>query len=172
MCCGPDGTRAPQSAEQSLEYAVKAAYLAKFVPFIDWPDGTFTSPGAAINICVLGGDPFRRGPGQSRRGAIVTGERPLAVRRLASPDPASRLPDSVFGRTTEAVAKPACKDQRDRPVVTVTVRQDVAGIISFVIDGNHVRFDIDNDAATHSGVHISSKLLSLAHAMKRPQAAP
>ena len=29
-------------AAPSLEYAVKAAYLPKFIPFITWPDGAFS----------------------------------------------------------------------------------------------------------------------------------
>jgi len=39
-------------------------------------------------------------------------------------------------------------------------------VISFVIDANHVRFDIDNASAAQTGVVISSKLLNLAHAVK------
>jgi hypothetical protein len=39
-------------------------------------------------------------------------------------------------------------------------------MISFVIEANHVRFDIDDASAAQGGVVISSKLLSLAHAVK------
>jgi hypothetical protein len=39
------------------------------------------------------------------------------------------------------------------------------GVISFVVIANHVRFDIDNAAAEDAGLRISSKLLSLAHAV-------
>lgn len=55
------------------------------------------------------------------------------------------------------------------PVLTVTdeaTHPADRGIISFVIADNHVRFDIDDAAAAQSGLVISSKLLSLAHAVK------
>ena len=39
-------------------------------------------------------------------------------------------------------------------------------MISFVIEDNHVRFDIDDAMAAEGGLAISSKLLGLAHAVK------
>jgi hypothetical protein len=54
-----------------------------------------------------------------------------------------------------------------RPVMTVTDSGMRAhGIISFVVIDNHVRFDIDDDAARRVGLSISSKLLTLAHAVR------
>jgi YfiR/HmsC-like len=41
------------------------------------------------------------------------------------------------------------------------------GIISFVMQDNHVRFDIDDAGAETSGLRISSKLLELAHNVSR-----
>jgi hypothetical protein len=56
---------------------------------------------------------------------------------------------------------------RGRPVVTVTDSGlSVHGMISFVIENNHVRFDIDDALAAEGGLVISSKLLGLAHAVK------
>ena len=57
---------------------------------------------------------------------------------------------------------------KGKPVVTVTDSGLKAhGVISFVIEDNHVRFDIDDAAAAAGGLMISSKLLGLAHAVKR-----
>lgn len=41
------------------------------------------------------------------------------------------------------------------------------GVISFVIEANHVRFDIDDAEAGQDGLVISSKLLGLAHAVRQ-----
>ena len=78
--------RAPAAGDASLEYAVKAAYLPKFVPFINWPEAAFASPAAPVNICVLGADPFG-GKLDQEAAALKAGERPVAVRHLAEPDP-------------------------------------------------------------------------------------
>ena len=41
-----------------LEYAVKAAYLYKFAPFVEWPAAAFASPSSPFQLCILGRDPF------------------------------------------------------------------------------------------------------------------
>jgi len=146
-------------AQSNLELAVKAAYLAKFVPFIDWPDGVFANAGSPVNICVLGGDPF--GAVLDRAAGAGNGGRPLAVRRLVSPELAGSC--QILYLAGGASLPVGLKE---RPVVTVT-EAGGGGMIDFVIDRNHVRFDIDDDAAAHSGLRISSKLLSLAHSVKR-----
>ncbi|HEX4194730.1 MAG TPA: YfiR family protein, partial [Stellaceae bacterium] len=40
--------------DRSLEYAVKATYLYKFVPFVAWPSNTFASPASRFDICIIG----------------------------------------------------------------------------------------------------------------------
>src|SRR4051812_42915204 len=41
------------------EYAVKAAYLYKFAPFVQWPPASL-APGEPLQLCVVGADPFGR----------------------------------------------------------------------------------------------------------------
>jgi hypothetical protein len=155
-------------AQTSLELAIKATYLYKFGPFVDWPAAAFDSPTSTVNICVVGVDPFGAVLDQA-----VTGQRlaqhPIAVRRLLGPEPHCHI---AFIAGTDAFVAQALDALRGTPVLTVT---DVApgnashGIVNFVIDGNHVRFDIDADAAARNGISISSKLLSLARSV-RPRA--
>jgi len=157
----------PLKAVPSLEYAVKAAYLPKFIPFITWPDGAFAGADAPFTICLLGQDRFGGKLDQAAVG-LRAGDHAVQVRHLARPDPSANcqlifLPagsDPAFVRgTLDAV--------RGRPVVTVTDSGlSVHGMISFVIESNHVRFDIDDAMAGEAGLAISSKLLGLAHAVK------
>ena len=42
----------------SLKLEVKAAYLAKFAPFVVWPQTAFANPSAPLVLCVQGDDPF------------------------------------------------------------------------------------------------------------------
>jgi hypothetical protein len=150
-------------ADVSLEYAVKAAYLPKFVPFITWPEGTFESPNAPVTICVLGNDPFG-GKLEQAAGGMKSGDRAIAVRYLPAPDASCQM---VFlGK--DDVAEGTLDAMKGRPVVTVTDSGLKArGMISFLIDANHVRFDIDAAAAAQDGLAVSSKLLGLAHAVKQ-----
>src|SRR5687767_6577948 len=45
-------------ADEPSEYAVKAAYLAKFPSYVEWPPAAFDAPDSPVVICVVGDDPF------------------------------------------------------------------------------------------------------------------
>jgi hypothetical protein len=153
-------------ADASLEYAVKAAYLPKFIPFITWPETAFASSTAPVTICVLGNDPFG-GKLQETAGAARSGDRLIVVRRLAAPDPNASC-HLLFLSGDAAVAEGTLDAMKGKPVVTVTDSGLKAhGVISFLTEANHVRFDIDDAAAAQNGLVISSKLLGLAHAVKQ-----
>jgi len=158
---------APAWGDTSLEYAVKAAYLPKFVPFITWPEGTFESSSAPVNICVLGSDPFG-GKLDHDVAGLRAGDRWIAVRHLPEPDGGVSCQILFLGSGVDpAVVDGTLDAMKGQPVVTVTdsgVKSH--GIISFVMDANHVRFDVDDAAAAEGGLTISSKLLSLAHAVR------
>lgn len=154
---------AAAQADVSLEYAVKAAYLVKFIPFIEWPDSALPAA-TPFNLCILGTDPFGASLDKAAAGQKV-GDHILAVHRMAAAEP-------VTGCHILFVADPAMESAlagtQGKPVVTVTDSgMHIRGIISFAVVDNHVRFDIDDDAAQASGIVISSKLLDLARAVKR-----
>jgi hypothetical protein len=163
---------APARSDTSLEYAVKAAYLPKFVPFITWPEGTFASAAAPVNICVLGTDPFA-GKLDQEAGALKAADRPVAVRHLSEADVQASCQLLFLGDGNDPALVAGTLDaMKGRPVVTVTDSGFKAhGVIAFVIEANHVRFDIDDAQAAQDGLTISSKLLGLAHAV-RPRGQP
>lgn len=153
-------------AEVSLEYAVKAAYLPKFIPFITWPDSSFTAPDAPVTICVLGADPFG-GKLEQAAGELKSGDRTITVRHLPASTEVASCQVIFLDKADETAAEGVLDAVKDKPVVTVTDSGLKAhGVISFVIEANHVRFDIDQAAAAQGGMSISSKLLSLARAVK------
>ena len=157
----------PLNAAPSLEYAVKAAYLPKFIPFITWPDGAFAGADAPFTICVLGRDRFEGKLDQAATG-LRSGDHPVQVRHLAGPDPSANC-ELIFlpAGSDTALVQGTLDAMRGRPVVTVTDSGlTVHGMISFVIENNHVRFDIDDAMAAEAGLAISSKLLGLAHAVR------
>ena len=157
---------APLAATQSdsVEYAVKATYLYKFAPFVEWPRGTFPSPTSPVTLCIVGDDPFGATLDRALAGQSV-GQRPIELRRRRTAERDSGchimyIAGSAAQSVTEALAV-----VRGTPVLTITnsVREGRAkGIIHFVIAENRVRFEIDDYAAAQSGLAISSKVLALA----------
>jgi hypothetical protein len=161
LCAGATAARAQGD---SLEFAVKATYLYKFAPFVEWPLGAFKTPTAPFMICIVGDDPFGEVIDRAIAGQRLA-EHPMVVDRMATYDTA-RTCHVLYAmgsetQPTEAILPLA----RGLPVLTVTdaARGNAAkGIIHFVVANNRVRFEIDDAAAARHELRISSKLLSLA----------
>src|SRR6266850_7125424 len=69
-------------APKATEYQVKAAYLANFSKFVEWPAKVAKSE--SFNICVLGQDPFGMALDAAVAGETINGI-PIAAKRISSP---------------------------------------------------------------------------------------
>lgn len=164
----------PARAQTQAEYSIKAVYLTKFAPFIEWPDRAFASGSAPVTICVIGEDPF--GNVLDKAAAASTGGRSLTVRRIATLDTSdvAVLSGCQIAYVNDPLTGLDVLDAlKAKPVVTVTDSgMRVHGVISFVMQDNHVRFDIDDSLAERNGIHFSSKLLELARTVTRKGEGP
>jgi hypothetical protein len=163
------GVAAPTRAEPSLELAVKATYLYKLAPFVNWPAQAFVAPNAPLTICVQGADPFGALLDQAASGQAVDGH-PVAVRRVARLDATSGCQIAFVAGGPAQTQAQALSAVDGAPVLTVT--DEARGgapksIVHLLLDAGKVRFSIDAAQADRNGVAISSKLLALAVAVKR-----
>jgi hypothetical protein len=146
-----------------LEYAVKAAYLTKFGIYVEWPGATFPSPDSPINLCIVGEDPF--GPALDKAASNQhIGTRAITIRRLKTVTRESGCQILYIGSTDAAYIEKAIEAIRGSAVLTVTDVDSAMtmGVINFVIQDNHVHFNVDESAATQNDLTLSAKLLSLA----------
>lgn len=146
-----------------LEYAVKAAYLTKFGIYVEWPGTTFSSPDSPINLCIVGEDPF--GPALDKAAANQhIGTRAIAIRRLKTVTRESGCQILYIGGTDTAYVEKAIETIRGSAVLTVTDVDSAMtmSVINFVIQDNHVHFNVDESAAAQNDLALSAKLLSLA----------
>jgi hypothetical protein len=159
------------AGDNSVEYAVKGVYLYKLLAFVDWPASVFPAPNSPIVICILGRDPF----GAALDKMVVDqriGAHPVSIRRNVTAGDVSCQVAFVDFADPQAESD-ALRGFGGKPVLTVTDSNAPApGVIGFVLEKNHVRFDIDDDTATKDGLAISSKLLDLARNVKPRKAAP
>lgn len=161
------------AADGSLEYAVKATYLYKLVPFVEWPGYAHESESSSIGLCIVGDDPFETMLDRAVAGQQLGG-RPFSIHRMRTVDPAARCHVMFLGGSEQPVAA-ALRAARGLPVLTVTdaaTDPQARGIVNFVLVGGRVRFEIDAAAAAESGIAISSKLLSLAVAVRQERGDP
>lgn len=153
----------------SLEYAVKATYLYKFGIYVEWPGTTFSNPSTALNLCLVGDDPFGSTLDTAVSGQRVDG-RAIVVRRLKTVGRDSGCHILYIGNSETQRTNQVIEAIRGSGVLTVSdSRGTSVGIINFVIKDNRVRFNIDEDAAAQNGLVISSKLLGLALSVKPRQ---
>jgi len=154
------------AGQPSTEYRIKAAFLYNFTSFVTWPD----DPAGAsdFTLCVLGEDPFGRLL-DKLTGKSVKGKQ-LIVRRLGNQALLDQCKLVFISATSSDQIGGALALLQELPVLTVSdVRgfTNQGGIIEFRIIANKVRFDINLNAAESAGLHISSKLLSLATRFRR-----
>ena len=147
----------------SLEYAVKASYLYKFAPFVEWPPRAFAAPDGPLRICISGIDPFGAMLADAVKGQQVEGH-PMTVEHPDTPAAMAQCHILFVGRSDDRPPAELLRAVAGRPVLTVTDRSRgvAGGMIEFTFVDGRVRFVIDNAAATANGVQISSKLLQLA----------
>jgi hypothetical protein len=151
------------AAAQPSEAAVKAAFLAKFPAYVDWPASLRLAPNAPITLCIVGGDPFGRNIDDIVRGQQIDGH-PIAVKRFSGSAGADGCQVAyVDGNATRGTAD-LLHALEGKPVLTVTDARagPSRGMIHFVVDGGRVRFHIDETAAQGAGLALNARLLAIA----------
>jgi hypothetical protein len=145
--------------ETSRAQALKAAFLFNFLRFVEWPQGARPAP----VLCVAAAEETASVLEEALTGKRVDGLE-VRVRALSSPDPGGCA--IVFVPAGSTAAWPPVQQRIScRPVLAVGETPgflEMGGSIALLPDGNRLRFDVNREAATCSGLRISSRLLSLA----------
>jgi hypothetical protein len=150
------------------EYQVKAAFLYTLARFVEWPPQSFSSPSAALAICILGNDPFGSFLDDTVRGKTVGG-RPLAVYRFANL-PAANECRILFIAASERLRMSALLVPLGATgVLTVGDTAEftaAGGIIGLLLEGDQISLQVNLAAAEKAKLQISSRVLSLAALVK------
>lgn len=149
------------AAAQALEHEVKAAYLYRFLSFIEWPNTAFSRPDSPLVIGVLAADDVL---GELRNivpGRVVQG-RPVAVQRVRQGESLSGLHVLYVG--SGASSQLARLEHRRGLLVVSDAHSGLehGAVVNFVRSEERLRFEVALDAAERRGLKISSRMLSVA----------
>ena len=158
---GGHGGRAQTTEE---EYRVKAAFIFHFAQLVDWPTDTTTDTENSLFVCTLGEDPFQ-GMLESTVAGKVIGNRVMRVRHLGQAQDAQSCQILFIGRAQSKRIPQLVAGLRNAPILTVGETEgflEAGGMIRFLLEGNKVRFEINEQAAESARLKIGSRLLILA----------
>jgi YfiR/HmsC-like len=169
----------PLQAQNSLalEYRTKANFLSKFPSFIGWPENALPPGQAPFLLCVFGDFSLGTSLAEITRGTAIH-ERCVEIRWVRKEQElkscqilfVSRSEQKKYGQVLEAV--------RGQGVLTVGETAeflDAGGIVSFSMEEEKLKFDINLDEANRAHLRFSSRLLALARRVEtrqRPGVAP
>ncbi len=163
----------PANADDiAVERALKATFLVRFGAYVAWPSEAFATLNGAVNICIVGDDPFGALIDDAIAGEQVDGRR-LRVVRLQAISSDSECHIAYFAGSTSQSTSDALAAVEDAPVLTVTdaeFESSARGAIHFVVEDDRVRFHIDEAAAAKSDLALSSRLLGVALSVQRRSA--
>jgi hypothetical protein len=152
------------------EYRLKAAFVAKFPEFTEWPDDALAGR-KTIDLCIARPNPFGAALAELVAGETVHG-RPFAIREVTGAEAIDTCHVLFVPALSPAVRKALLSRATSRPALTIGDYPeflDEGGIVHLQMAGGRVRFEINATAARRVGLHLSSQLLRLAVAVhERP----
>ena len=158
----PPGDRA--EAPRSSEQQVKAAFLYKFLSYVEWPAGALRGESSPIVVGVLGADDVA---GDLR--AIVerrgVGQHPVEVRQVGEGDALDGVNALFIGAgAAEALPRLARAAQQHSVLLVTDFANALArgSVINLVVVDDRVRFEVSLEAAERSELKLSSRMLGVA----------
>ncbi len=161
---------------QYKEYEVKAAFMYNFLKFVDWPEEKMARSGNQVIIGIIGEDPFGAAADIFKDKKVE--DRDVVVKRFEGIEQLKKKAD----KDKQLEALKTChllficpsEQKQANEIIDIVGKNGVltvgdtdgfiesGGIISFMLEENKIRFDINLTAAEKAGLKIRSQLLRLA----------
>ena len=143
----------------------KAAFLAVFPSFVDWPDGAFESPDSPLTTCVLGDFRFGTTLAEVSRDSAPHGRR-IAVRWIRN-DQQIRGCHILFVSSSELPRySKVIAIVQGTSTFTVGETADfvsAGGMLCIGFQHQAIQFEVNLGSAKEAHFRVSSRLLALAH---------
>jgi hypothetical protein len=145
---------------------VKAAFLHKFLNYVEWPPATFETSDAPYVIGIINADDVADELTRIAAAHKVN-NRPVMVKRLGAADSLNGIHVLFIGKAEKA-RLPQLLKQSSQYVLDVTETEGAlaqGSMINFRLVDNRVRFEVSLDAVDKAGLKLSARLLAVASAV-------
>ena len=164
------GLTSEATAQRQAEDRAKvvAAFLYKFLSFVEWPDTAFPTPSDPFRVVVLHDDEVEAAVADSVAGKEVKG-RTIQVHRDAKEDALTSCHVLFIGEASESRLRDALSRLSGRAVLTVSLDERFAkrgGIIRLFEADRRLNIEVNLVAAQQANLEISSKLLAVAKVLR------
>lgn len=151
-----------QPAETYSVESVKAAFLYRFLDYVEWPESAQSE--GPLTIAVLGDDNLAAELRRNVEGRTAHG-REVRVHSLSNVP--EKLDADVLFVSARASARLSAlsREHRRDPVLVVSDGEGAlehGSVINFLVMDGNVRFEVSLPAAERRGLKLSSRLLSVA----------
>jgi hypothetical protein len=150
------------------ESEVKALCLLNFAKYVTWPEGTFAGGDVPLRIGVIGHSKLARDLEKLSSGKVIAGHK-VEIFESNPDENWSECQILFVGADEKSHFDEILPKSGKLPILTVGERDgflEAGGVINFIKKENKVRFEIDLNTAHSARLQISSKLLSLADAVR------
>lgn len=154
------------SGAEATREQIQAAYLYRFLDFVEWPPTAQAGVGTFC-LCVMGDDRLARTLENSVSGKSISG-RPILVRELSDVRQAKQCHLLFLTGRRQTVASQISELQSE-PVLTVSDVpgfQNDGGMVAFYFKDDRLQFEINVENAKKQGILVSSRLVQLSRKFK------
>ena len=162
-------SNAQASGQTPTEYQVKAAYLYNFAKFVEWPTSGTAQATSPLALCVLDDKQFEATLREVVSGKSI-GSHPVTVIPVGEAGQARDCRVLFISFSHRRETSRVLEELGNASVLTVGEMDgfvQAGGMINFVLDDNHVHFQVNEKAATRAGLRVSSRLLNIAKLVVR-----
>lgn len=150
------------------EDEIKAAFLMRFLQFVEWPREARPGPEEPLVVVAFGRERFEAALDPALHAAAL-GETRVEVRFGNDARDLEGCHVAFLAGLPPSQAEALLRALRGKPVLTVGETPtflEQGGVIRFFAEQHRVRFEIDEHSARAVGLRISSKLLRLGAARR------
>jgi YfiR/HmsC-like len=148
----------------------KAAFLATFPSFVDWPEGAFSAPNSPLVVCVLGDFRFGATLAEVSRDSTPHGRR-MSIRWIRNDQQIHGCHILFISGSELAHYSKVIASAQGTSTFTVGETPNFlasGGMLSISFENDVVQFEVNLGSAREAHFHVSSRLLALAHRVVDP----